>query len=239
MDQGAADVGVRTRIDIGTVGRSELSGEVAHHAASERVARAGGVDDGFGGVCGEGGDAVAVDEDRAVLTLLDHDKSWAHVQDMAACGDGVGFAGQQLGFVVIKDEAIDAFEKRDKVRLGDVDPEVHRVGNGELALGKLVHEAELDGGGAISEEDDARVGESIGHFGRVFGENAKLGKERVARVHVGVVLATPGEGFGVRANFEATGINTGEAFEHGHVLVGEVAADSCDEPHRAIEAGGC
>ena len=148
-DQGFADLVEAAGVGFALVGGAG-GGEAAHDAACEAVACAGGVNDVFGGVSGQAGDAVFVDEDTAVFAFLDDDEARAHGEDVAGGGDGIFLACEQFGFIVVESQAIDVLEQRQQLGLGDVDPQVHGVGDDQLALGEAGEEAVLHGGVGVA-----------------------------------------------------------------------------------------
>jgi hypothetical protein len=165
--------------------------------------RAGGVNDGLGREGGQGGDAVAVDEDGPVLALLDDHEPRAELQEAFAGGDGVAQAGELLGLVVVEDQAVDIAEEHLELGAGGADPEVHRVGDDQTLFRELLGEPVLHAGVHVGEEDDRAVRVRAGHRGRGLDQDVQLGEERLAVVHVVEVLAAPAEGLGAGPHLEA------------------------------------
>ncbi len=215
-------------------------GEVAHHAAGERVTGAGRVNDGFDGVCGEHGDAFVVDEDAAVLTFLDDDEHRAHfVDDFAARGDGVADAGEEMGLFIVDDEAVDVGHEFGEGLTLVLDPEVHGVCDGEDAVGEGVEEFALDAGMRVAEEDELGVAVFFGCFGGVLGEDAEFGVEGFAGVPVVEILAAPCKGARSLADFESFDVDVGESGEEGVVIFVEIFTGGGDEADFREEGGGC
>jgi hypothetical protein len=140
---------------------------------------------------------LAVREQAPVLALLDDDELGAELEDVDGGGDGVDLAREQLGLVVVEHHAIDLAEQLHQLGLGDVDPQVHGVRDREGAPGKSGQELQLHARVRVGQEDDLGVAEPVGDARRRLGQDAQLCEERLAAVHVVVVLAAPREGLGV------------------------------------------
>lgn len=129
-------------------------GESSHQAAGEGIACACRVNDPFGWVRGQGADAVAVDEDAAVFAFFDDDESWAQFEEVPSGGDWIAVSGVLLGFVEVEDQAIDLAQKVGQFGLGDGDPEIHRVDDGEFQFTELFEHAELDHWVGVGQEQN-------------------------------------------------------------------------------------
>ncbi len=230
LDGGERDVHIR-RVGCG---------EVAHHPAREAVAGAGRVGDLLDRVGGQDGHALVVHEHAPVLALLDNDKHRPHLgDDLLARADRVADAGEQVGFFIVDDQTVDLGEELAQLVGLGLDPEVHRVGDGEDALRQGPQELALNGGVAVGEEDELRVGVGLGHLGRVLAEDPELGEEGLSLVPVVEVLAAPGEGLGALADLEARDVDVVEPSEDGVVVVVEVLAGGGHEADAREEARCC
>jgi hypothetical protein len=74
--------------------------------------------------------------------------------DFFAGFDQAGFLGQFARLAVIEDEHVDPLEEVEQGGLGDVDPEVHRVGDDKLRFFHLVEHLQLQVGCDVGEEDE-------------------------------------------------------------------------------------
>lgn len=148
--------------------------------------------------------------------------------ELVESGDEVGFSGEEAGFEIVEDDAIEMFEGGEGFVVELLDPEVAGVGDGEGAAFDLREEVELEVGMGGGEEDDFGIGVGVGELGRGFDEDVEIDFEGGGLVHGGVVGAFPAEGFGAFAAFEAAEIDVGVAegvFEFG----GEILTDDGDE----------
>ena len=115
---------------------------MAHHSSSEAVSGACRIEHLR---CGEGRHDIhfmLTEEHRPVLALFDHDKLRAHLTDRMAGPHKVLVLCEKLGLGVVQYQAIDSLEQLKLVSL-NVDPEVHRVGDGQGRVGHLVEHREL------------------------------------------------------------------------------------------------
>ena len=180
--------------EVFEVGGTGVSGEGTGEAAGEGVASAGGVGE-LGERVGRGGEEVVFTEEHgAVFAFFDDDVARSHFEEAAAGDDEVGAFGEDFGFVFIDDEEVDAFEDIEEPGSGDIDPEVHAIGDDEWGGGALVENGELVVRAHVGEEDDAGAG-GVGGEPRVeFLEDIDGDVERLAVVHVVVVATGPAEG---------------------------------------------
>src|ERR1043166_1282828 len=210
--------------------------EIAHHAANEGVAGAGGIDDGGERISGGDEEAVRAGEDGAVLAFLDDDVFWPELVDGARGGEEVRVIGQLLGFALVEDKSMNALEEAEQVLKGDVEPEVHGVGDDELGLLHLVEHMHLQRGRDIGEEDERGGLERVGQMrGETF-KHAQLSGEGAAVVHVQLVFAGPMEGF-AGLDLESVKVDAMAAIELD-VALGKVLPDDADELDGSEETGG-
>ena len=213
------------------------AGEVSGEPAGKRVPRAGGIMDvlqRIGGATEEV--AILTEEQTPVLPFFDGDDARAEGLDFFAGFDEAGFLGQFARLAVIEDEHVHALEQIEERRLGDVDPEVHRVGDDELGFGHLVEHLELQFRRDVGEEQV--VGVAV--MGRKLRGESFKNIERdgagLAGVHVPHVFARPAEGFAGCA-LHAIEIDAA-ALQKIPMLGGKVFADDADEIDRGKIAGG-
>ena len=194
-----------------------------HEAARESVAGASRIDNHafLGGKCRNNRHAVAMHQHRAMLALLHHDELRPVAKDPSTSADGVADAGQVRGLGVVENDAVDLGKQMHQFVVGDVDPKIHRVGDGELAIGNLIEQPRLHGRMGVAEEDKRAVGECRGNLRRSIGHHTELGEQRLALIHVEQVFPAPSKGFSALARFEAEQINLTERLELEAMLRGE------------------
>ena len=85
-----------------------------------------------------------------MFSFFDGDVAGAAFTEPARGAEEIGFAREEAGFGVVEDEHIDAGKELEKAGLGDIDPEVHGVGDGEFWFLHLIENEVLEVGGDIS-----------------------------------------------------------------------------------------
>ncbi len=119
--------------------------------------------------------------------------------------------------------------------MGDVDPEVHGVGDGQLAFREVVQELDLNLGVRVGEEDVLAVAIRLGDRRRRLLQHAQLREQRLALVGVVEVAPAPGEGPRTGPLLEPLQADVGELLELGAVILGPVAADRGHDADRRVE----
>ena len=227
-DDGTAEVVVREVVGVG---------EVAEEAAREGVAGAGRVGDVLERVAGGDEDmAVLLDQERAVLALLDDDGLGTELEDALGGGQEVGGLAELTGFALVEEDDVDPLEDFDQLGALAGDPEVHGVADGELGTLHLVEHEELKLGVDVAQEEELRVSVVLGKGGLEVGEDVQVGEQGVRLVHVLLVVALPAEGEAI-GPLEAFDVDLAVA-EKLDMLFREVGTDDADHVDRAEEAGG-
>lgn len=227
-------------------------GKVAGKCAEEGVARSGGIGDlgeregraAEEGVLGEAPrcSCRCREEHRSKLAELDDDVAGSLLQEALAGENEVGGSGELPRLAFVDDEEVDLPEDIVQPIAGDVDPEVHRVGDDEgrgccgMPGGKLLHDLHLVLGRHVGQDHDRAAAQGFRDSDLPVLEDIDGDLVGGAVVHVLVVLSGPGEGgaFGAFDAFEADAV----ALEHVEVLGGEVMADDADQMDRAAGVGG-
>ena len=190
--------------------------------------------DVFERVGGAGKELVVAEEEAPVLAFFDGDVFRAEGADGGSGFDEAGEAGELAGFAVVEDEHVHAFEQGEEVVFGDVDPEIHGVGDDEFRARHLVEDVALQTRADICQEDVRRGVVAGGERGREVLEDVQLDAAGFAGVQIPHVFAGPAEGF------SGNGLETGEVdvagFEILDVRGREVVADDADHLDRGEEA---
>ena len=174
-------------------------------------------------------------QEAAVLTALHDDETRSFGLQATPGIDEIRRAREFFGLAIVDDEQVDALEHVMQTLVGDVDPEIHRVGGHEVCLALIEHlhlivRAHVSG---------------HGHLGLLCGggelrlpvfEHVQRHLVRGAAVHVVMVLAAPGEGFTLAA-FQ-TVQRDAACGQHVEVRLGEIMADDTDEMDRLAEDAG-
>ena len=168
-------------------------------------------------------------------TLFDDDVFRSHLVQLLQRGEDVVLLRELVGFAVVEDKAVDALDEVHEVFQGDVQPEVHRVGDDEPGFVHLVEDVVLERRGDVGEEDEGRLLVLLGKVRGELLEHAQLGGERAAVVHVDLVFAGPVEGL-ARLDLEARQVDAVLLVERD-ILLGEILADHAHEVDRGEEAG--
>ena len=171
-----------------------------------------------------------------MFSFFDGDVAGAAVTEPARGAEEIGFAREEAGFGVVEDEHIDAGKELEKAGLGDIDPEVHGVGDGEFWFLHLIENEVLEVGGDIPEENEGEFFVRGGELGFEIGEDIEIGGEGCAVIHVLFVAAVPAEGFALD-DLEAGQIDI-SFFPDGAVVGGKIVADDTDEADGGVEASG-
>ncbi len=213
---------------------ASLRGEPASEAACEGVARAGRVVDVFERVGGAGEKPAVAKKQAAVFAFFDGDVFRAERTDGGTGFDEAGEAGELAGFAIVQDEHVHALEQREEVVFGDVDPEIHRVGDDEFRARHLVEDVALQTRADVREEDVRRGVVSGGKRRGEVLEDVQLDAAGFAGVEIPHVFARPTEGFALR-DLQAGEVDVA-ALEILEVRWWEVVADDADHVHRREKA---
>ena len=146
---------------------------------------------------GEGGqreEAVVVQEDGAVLALLDDDGAEAEGAQRAAGGDGVGLAGDLGGLAVVDHGDVGPAQDLQEGVAHRLDPDVDGVGDDEGLAPHLVEDVELEVGPDVPDEGEGRGAMGLREVGAEALEDVELELESLAPVEVLVVAPAPEEG---------------------------------------------
>ena len=169
-----------------------------------------------------------------MLPLLDRHGRGAHLTDLTPRLDQAGFAGEFTGLSVVQNQHVDTGDQAEEFLLGDVDPEIHRVGDNEVGADQLVQHMVLKGRSDVAEEDHSRRAIRLGKIGSEVLEDIQLHRAGLALIHVPHVFAGPPEGF-PRNNLQSSQINV-PALEELDVLFWKVIPDDSHQIHRRKEA---
>jgi hypothetical protein len=101
----------------------------------------------------------------------------------------------------------------------------------------LVAHVELQVGLDVGEEQDLGLLAGVGQLGLEVAEHVELCVERVADVHVPLVLARPEEGLATLDVLDVVGVHAARV-EHLVLGLAEVVADRADDAHVAEERRG-
>jgi len=218
-------------------GEAVLRGEVSHHAAGEAVAGAGGIDDLVGGKSGEDEGVATADHQAAVLALFDDDEFRAHGQHCPGGLDKIALIGQQAGFAVVEDEAVDFFEQVREFRSFGLDPEVHGVSHDQPGRRQSRQCLLLKNRVRVGQKDVMGIAEGVGDFRRSFGQDVEIDLDGFGFVHVLEIRAVPAESLAAGAFFQPGGVDVA-AIEDGGEIVRPIIADNADEADGGEETGG-
>src|SRR6185437_15791595 len=170
-----------------------LARQVADEAARERVAGAGRVHHVLEREAGRGEDAELVEEERAVLALLDDEPLRPATEDDPRRLADVVLPGELARLLVVDDEDVDAPQHLADQRRFAGDPEVHGVGDHEARALHLAEHVDLQGRVDVAEEHDGRGPVRRGDLRAELREHVELRVERSAVHEVGVVTPGPAE----------------------------------------------
>jgi hypothetical protein len=120
--------------------------------------------------------------------------------------------------------------------LGDLDPEVHRVGHHELRVRDLVEGLVLHARLGVGQEQVLGRPAALGDLRVEVLEHVQVRRQRAARVPVGLVAPAPAEGLAA-GDLQAAGVDPA-AGQEVEVLLLEVAADDPDQVERPERARG-
>lgn len=188
VDDGLAEVfKVRLGLALGT--------EPTSHAAEEAVACARRIKDGVERIGGAGEEVLGLftEEVAAVLATFHDDKTGAFGLKFAACFDEVGGAGEFLGLAVVDDQEVDLFQHVMQALVGDVDPEIHGVGDDEISTGELLHGLDLIVRAHVRQHGDLGSGGGGVQLRQPGFQDIDAHGVRGAIVHVFMIFTTPGE----------------------------------------------
>ena len=209
--------------------------QIARKTSRETIAGPGRIVDVLKRVGGATEELPVAEEQASMLSLLDGDRRGPHLADAAPCLDQAGLTGQFACLAVVEDQHVDPCDQALKLLLGDVDPEIHRVGDHEVGTGQLIEHVVLKGGRDVAEQN---------HSGRLVGlreiwgevlEDIQLHRARLSLVHVPHVFPGPAEGLsGDYLKAREIDVPPLEEFD---VLLREILADDADKIHGGEEAG--
>lgn len=205
--------------------------EIPHHAAREGIASAGGINNFLAGVSRDGADAIAMDEQAAVLALFHDDELRAHGCDLVCSSDGVGQTGELLGLVIVEHKPVDFAHECIELGASGIDPQVHGVGDRERRMLDLFEQAQLDRGMRVGKKDKLGVSILRWDSGRFLDHNVQLGVQRFSGVHVVEILPAPAEGFGSLACLKTLKPDVRHALEQRAELLRKIIADNADDAH--------
>ena len=213
------------------------AGQVAGEAAGEGVARAGGIVDILKRV-GRAAEEIVVlaEEETAVLAFFHRDDTGTERLDFFAGFDQAGFLGQFARLAVIEDEHVDPLEEVEQRGLGDIDPEVHCVGDDKLRFFHLVEDLQLQVGRDVGEEDKVVRLEVVRKLRGEGLEDIEGDRAGFAGVHVPHVFSGPAEGF-ARGTLHAFEVDAA-ALEEVPVVGRKIFADDGHEIDRREVTGG-
>ena len=169
-----------------------------------------------------------------MFTLLDGDVLWPEFANEVASFDERIFASELAGFAIVEYEHVHPLEQRKEVVLGDVDPEIHRVGDDEPGPGHLVEDMTLQARGNIGKQDIFGVIISRRQRGCEMFKYIELDAAGRARVEVGVVFPGPAKGF-AGGDLQPAKVDLAAA-EKFHVRFREILADDAHEVDAGEEA---
>ena len=216
---------------------ARVRGDVAHEAAGERVARAGGVDDVGRRVGREREVAVAREQRGAVLALLGDDDGRAEVEHRAGGAHEVRLVGELLELAVVEDHAVDAVDGADQRLVRDVDPQVHRVQRNEARVGALLAHLALEVGLDVGEEEDVGGRGGVRQRRLEVLEDVEVGLQRVADVDVALVAPGPEERLAAGHVLDVVG-DDATGVQRRVLRLAEVVADRPDHAGVVEERGG-
>ena len=179
---------------------------------------------------------ILAEKQTAVLAFFHRNNAGAEGLDLFAGFDQAGFFGQFACFAVIEDEHVDPLEEVEQGGLGDVDPEVHRVGDDELRFVHLVEHLQLQIGRDIGQEDEVTRFEMVRKLRGEGLEDIEGDRAGFAGVHVPHVFAGPAEGF-PRGTLHAFEVDPA-LLEEVPVVGREVVAHDSHEIDRGKVTGG-
>src|ERR1017187_1942217 len=131
VDYGAAQIG---KIDL-AVGRADaVAGQIADETAGEAIARPGGVEDVFQQIARDHEMLALAEQNRAILTALNHQSMRTHFHNPGGGAAQVVFVREQTGFAIVDQQEIPLLEGFEQSRAEIVDPVVHGVPAGELDI---------------------------------------------------------------------------------------------------------
>lgn len=137
------DAAINHRAANVIIDRAFGSGEIAHHTAHERVARAGGVNDVMKRVGRANENSFRTREERAVRPFLNDDVFGTELMNLFERRENIVLFRQLMRFTVIQDKTIQALDQLYQIRQGDVQPQIHCVRGNELRSLHLIEHVAL------------------------------------------------------------------------------------------------
>ena len=129
-----------------------------------------------------------------MFALFDRDDTGAEGLHFFAGLDQAGFLGQFARLAVVENEHVDTLEQFEERGLGNVNPEVHRVGDDELGFLHLAEHLQLQFGGDVGQENKVARFVMVGKGRREGFDNIERDRAGLAGVHIPHVFAGPAEG---------------------------------------------
>ena len=174
-------------------------------------------------------DFLFIEQQRAVFALLDHEHLGPHLEHLVRCPNERMFAGQLAGLFVIDGQHVHAGDDGLQRLERNVHPKIHGVHHHQLRFpAQLIEHRRLDAGVEVAEHDKLRPAVGFRHDGLEVGEDIELGRERVTRIHVVVVLPSPVKALLPHPTLEAFGRDAA-TFEVSDHVGRKVLADDGDQ----------
>lgn len=79
-----------------------------------------------------------------MFAFFDDDVFGPEFMDFFECVEDVGFFGEEVGFAIVENEGVDAFQEFEEISEGDVEPEVHGIHDDEFGTTHLVEDVVLE-----------------------------------------------------------------------------------------------
>ncbi len=210
--------------------------KVAHEAAGEAIARAGGVVHLLQRKRRHGKDAAVVHHHGAVFAALDHQRLGAELEDMPRRAQQIVLVREHARLGVVDHQ--DLRVRQNLAQFGGrlLDPIVHGVERDHARLAVDLREhGMLQRGIDIGEEDVLGRAEGVRQLGLECGEDVQLGGQGDALVGIGAVAPGPEKRF-ARGVLQAGDIDAA-ALEDRGVGFGEIVADHADQIYVREVAG--
>ena len=102
--------------------------------------------------------AALVHHHRAIFSSFDHQNARPHLENVLSRAQQVVFVGKLARLRIVNHQNVDVFQRFPQLRVGPLDPVIHRVHRGELRLFlDLMQHLALQVGRDIREENVLRV----------------------------------------------------------------------------------
>ena len=179
--------------------------------------------------------AIAEENGRAILAMLDHQRARAHLHHLARSARQAVVAGQHLGLAIVDQQHVHALQHLVEIRAVPTNPVIHGVAADQLYLLHGIADAGLQHGIDVGQKQKIGIVILVRDRRLKRFEHIQLGVQRLGFVDILAVFAGPVEGLALRV-LDAARVYAA-LVHHGFVVGREVLADYCDHTHVGEIAG--